>query len=151
VARIVVIPEIPANHRRVRESLAEHEILAFQKLHQAMRFINRNPVDLVISAVHLVDGNVFDFLHWMKADNNLRTIPVVFFCAEPTELARYVSGAVKSAALILGASGYIAMDEFDSVAFREVITEILGQEAPQLTDEQLARLLAWSREQATRN
>jgi CheY-like chemotaxis protein len=144
MARIVVIHEIARNHKRVRESLPEHEILAFKQLPSATRFLEKNSADLIISAVHLTEGNVFDFLHWVKADSRLCSIPFVFFCAEPTELAKYVSGAVKSAAQILGASRYMAMDIFDEAAFRATIQEVLESEVPTITARQLQALKAWA-------
>jgi CheY-like chemotaxis protein len=149
MARIVVIHEIAANHKRVRESLPEHEILAFKKISSAMRFLERNRVDLIISAVHLLDGNVFDLLHWAKADANLRGIPFVFFCAEPSELAKYVSGAVKSAAQILGASRYIAMDTFDADAFRAAIQEVLESDVPAISPQHLKAFKDWAATQDT--
>lgn len=151
MARIVVVHEIARNHKRVRESLPEHEILAFKQLPSAMRFLEKNSADLIVSAVHLTDGNVFDFLHWVKADRRLCRIPFVFFCAEPTELAKYVSGAVKSAAHILGASRYMAMDTFDKAVFRATIQEVLESEVPTITAQQLRAFKDWTSRQDTRD
>jgi CheY-like chemotaxis protein len=137
MARIVVIHEISANHKRVHDSLPEHEVLSFRKIPDAMRFMEENDVDLIISAVHLIEGNVFDLLHWVKANRRLRRIPFVYFCAEPTELAKYVSGAIRSAAQILGATRYVAMEEFDQQNFRNIIQEVLESPVPLLTREQL--------------
>jgi CheY-like chemotaxis protein len=99
----------------------------------AMHFLEQNRADLIISAVHLLEGNVFDFLRWTKSDANLRGIPFVFFCAEPTELSRYVSNAVKHAAQILGASRYIAMETFDASEFHAVIADVLDSAVPRIT------------------
>jgi response regulator RpfG family c-di-GMP phosphodiesterase len=144
MARIVVVHEIAANHERVLRSLPEHEILPFGQIDQAMHFLEQNRADLIISAVHLLEGNVFDFLRWTKSDANLRGIPFVFFCAEPTELSRYVSNAVKHAAQILGASRYIAMDTFDAAEFHAVITEVLDSDAPHITTSHLQAFRDWA-------
>ncbi len=144
MARIVVVHEIAANHERVTRSLPEHEILPFRQIDQAMHFLEQNRADLIISAVHLLEGNVFDFLRWAKSHANLRGIPFVFFCAEPTELSRYVSIAVKHAAQILGASRYIAMDTFDASEFHAVITDVLDSDVPHITTSHLEAFRAWA-------
>lgn len=127
MAKILVLQEIKNNSIRLHEALPEHEIIDFNRATEAMNYLRAAPVDMIISAVHLDESNVFDFLQWVKGDPNHRDIPFVFFCAEPTEVARYVSSAIISAARVLGATKYITMQKFDREILRQQVNSILNQ------------------------
>lgn len=127
MAKILVVQEIRKNSVRLHDALPEHEILDFDRATEAMNYLRSSAVDMIISAVHLDESNVFDFLQWVKGDPNHRDVPFVFFCAEPTEVARYVSAAIISAARVLGATKYITMKEFDRDALRKQVNSILDQ------------------------
>jgi CheY-like chemotaxis protein len=129
MARILVLQEIQENVSRVRKSLepAGHEILPFASKAKAIQFLRKDRVDMIISAIHLVDGNVFDFLLSVKRDPRNATAPFIFFCAEPTVFSKHVSSGVRTAAQVLGASRYIMMERFDSIDFRHQISELLSE------------------------
>lgn len=132
MARIVVLQEIQANLSRVRRSLEPvgHLVIGFSSQPVAIAYLKDEKVDLIISAVHLYEGNVFDFLKWSRSHPTNRLTPFIFFCAEPTEFGKHVFGAVKTAGELLGASKYILMDTFDSIKFRWEIAEVLSFSQP---------------------
>lgn len=128
MARIVVLQEIQANMKRVRRSLEPigHQVIGFSSQPVAVAYLKDEKVDLIISAVHLDEGNVFDFLKWSRSHPTNQTTPFVFFCAEPTEFGKHVFGAVKTAGELLGVSKYILMDTFDTIQFRCEIAKLLA-------------------------
>lgn len=140
MAKILVLQEIKKNSVRLHEALPEHKIIDFEKACDAMNYLRSQSVDMIISAVHLEASNVFDFLQWVKGDPAHRDLPFVFFCAEPTEVAKYVSGAITSAARVLGATKYIAQEEFDHTALTQEVNSILGQYLERTTHDRLAEL-----------
>lgn len=128
MARIVVLQEIQANMKRVRRSLEPigHVVIGFSSQPVAVAFLKDEKVDLIISAVHLDEGNVFDFLKWSRSYPTNQSTPFMFFCAEPTEYGKHVFGAVKTAGELLGVSKYILMDTFDTIQFRHEVAKLLA-------------------------
>jgi DNA-binding response OmpR family regulator len=47
----------------------------------ALRYLMSNPVELILLDVMMADVNGFDVLRKLKADNTLRSIPVIFLTA----------------------------------------------------------------------
>lgn len=132
MARIVVLQEIQANMKRVRRSLEPigHAVIGFSSQTGAVAFLKEEKVDLIISAVHLDEGNVFDFLKWSRAYPTNQSTPFMFFCAEPTQYGKHVFGAVKTAGELLGVSKYILMDTFDTIQFRCEVAKLLSLNSP---------------------
>lgn len=132
MARIVVLQEIQANMKRVRRSLEPvgHVVIGFSSQPVAVSFLKNEKVDLIISAVHLDEGNVFDFLKWSRSYPTNQSTPFVFFCAEPNQYGKHVFGAVKSAGELLGVSKYILMETFDTIQFRCEIAKLLALSTP---------------------
>lgn len=132
MAKIVVLQEISSNMKRVQTSLEPvgHTVVGFSSQAEAIDYLRKERVDLIISAVHLINGNVFDFLKWSKSYPTNQATPFIFFCAEPTEFAKHVSGGVKCAGELLGASKYIMMDKFDVIQFRSEIARLLLDDSP---------------------
>lgn len=114
--------------RRVRRSLEPigHVVIGFSSQPVAVAFLKNEKVDLIISAVHLDEGNVFDFLKWARSYPTNQTTPFIFFCAEPTQFGKHVFGAVKSAGELLGVSKYILMETFDTIQFRCEVAKLLA-------------------------
>lgn len=126
MARILVVQEIAQNTSFVREALeGGHNIHAVSKVSEAREIIATNAIDLIICAVHLNHGDVFDLLMWLKRHEQYHKIPFVFFCAMPDEFARFVSPVVVSAAKVLGVADHITMENFDAGAFSKRIEAAL--------------------------
>lgn len=145
MAKILVIHELQSNTERVKTSLEPlgHEVISVTALDQARDVLGHVAVDLVISAVHFKEGNVFEFLKWVRAEGGIIPSRFVFFCAEPTLFAKHVSGAIQTAGELLGASKYIMMDEFDMEEFRRQIKDTLDECSPTASERE--RVL-WQRE-----
>lgn len=128
MARIVILQEIAENAQKIASSLSDHELLLFDGDAKAKSFLEANPADLIISAVHLSSCDVFEFLRWTKANTSTQNTPFILFCSEPSQIARYVSSDVRLAARALGARGYITMNSFEPTAFRAYIHGVLSMD-----------------------
>jgi CheY-like chemotaxis protein len=131
VARILALLEHPEHLKQVSDSLAYfgHRVYAADKFQSAMDILRDNHIDLIICDVHLQNGgSVFDFLRWVQGDPLMRNIPFVCFSAQASELAKYVSDGVRTAARLLGAARYITMEKFDEIEFRQEIEWLLPKD-----------------------
>jgi CheY-like chemotaxis protein len=133
-ALILGLLEEDDNAHQVIESLtksghAVHAVDTFTKA-IAMFTTEHEPVDLIISDVHLENGgNVFDFMKWVKRNPRTSDIPFVLFSFHPADRAKYLEDGVKTSARLLGAAKYITMDKFDSDEFRKQIDSLLPRGA----------------------
>jgi CheY-like chemotaxis protein len=93
-----------------------------------MAIVQSQPVDLIISDVHLENGgSVFDFLSWIRKNRSTINTPFVLFSLEPTAMAQVVEHGVRIAARSLGAARYITMDTFDGRALLHEIEWLIPE------------------------
>ncbi len=122
--------EDESNINKLKEACksAGHEVVPVTTIRKAMEFLDlEDHVDLIISATHLQNESVFDFLRRVKHPDSMHcTVPFVMLSLEPGGLARATSGIVETAAEILGADHYILMPEFDAVALLLQVEPLLG-------------------------
>lgn len=94
---------------------------------EAMKVVSQSEkIDLIISDVHLQNGGtVFDFLKWVRRNPETKSVPFVLLSFEPAPLAKYLDDSLKTTARLLGATKYIAMDEFEEKDFCTQIDSLL--------------------------
>lgn len=118
-----------ANHiAEVKDCIegAGHEVCLVDSFARAMAILKDHSFDLIISDVHLENGgSVFDFLKWVKGNDEFRSIPFVLFSLEPNRLAKYLADGVRAASRQMGAAKYISMDQFDAAFLSREIAELL--------------------------
>lgn len=108
--------------------------LRLQSVVEAMNFLGNRRIDLIIFDVHLENGgSVFEFLSVTRSNSKTSRTPFVLFSFKPSPKARYLAVLVRTSALLLGASDYVEMDEFDWAKFQECINRIVDLH-PVLTD-----------------
>ncbi len=121
--------ENPDNIEKLNEACkrAGHQVVPAPTIMQAMAFLEtKDHVDLIISAAHLENESVFEFLKRVKsADSHLRNVPFLILCAEPGPLGLLSSPAVEVAANIMGADRYLLMTEFDPERLMHEIEPLL--------------------------
>ena len=110
--------ENPENIDKLKEAWkdAGHQVVPVLTIAQAMAFLDsRDHVDLIISAVHLEEESVFEFLQRVKApDSNHKEVPFVMLCMEPNPLASALNKSTALAGKLLGADKYVYMPQFDA-------------------------------------
>lgn len=103
-----------------------HSVIAPTRFTDAIIFLKKTRVDLVISDVHLENGgSVFDFLKWIRSNKVTSTTPFILYSCSPTELAKYVEDALKTTSRLLGANLYLSMESFDPEHFGKQIQRAL--------------------------
>ncbi len=110
--------ENPENIDKLKEAWksAGHQVVPVLTIAQAMAFLDsRDHVDLIISAVHLEEESVFEFLQRVKAPDSMhKDVAFVMLCMEPTPLASIVNKSTALAGKLLGADKYVYMPDFDA-------------------------------------
>ena len=127
-AQILALLESDENSQRVVACLKTlgHSIIAPTRYTEAIIFLKKTKVNLVISDVHLENGgSVFDFLKWIRTNNVTSTTPFILYSCSPTEPAKYVEDALKTTSKLLGANLYLSMESFDSEHFGKQIQRAL--------------------------
>ena len=147
--KILALLEDPKNLQQVSECLEQsgHCVLKATRFEVAMQILERQPVDLIVSDVHLQNGgDIFDFLVRVHLSPLLQNVPFVCFSFQPTELAEYLAAGVQTAARILGATSYISMRVFDPNEFAMRINDLLSKKA----DIDCPTLERWQQNQLSR-
>lgn len=145
MSRILAVQEKSKNVFDIEKSLSSHEVLIVDSFSQAMNRLQSGTFDLIICAVHLHDGSVYDLLKYVKREPRHRTTPFVFFCNEPSEIAQFVSDSTEATAKLLGADKFITSYAFNADSFRKEIESLLN--APETLDEH-QQFVARERERA---
>ncbi len=128
IFRILTL-ENPENIEKLKVTcrLAGHEVVPVYTIAQAMRFLEtKDHVDLIISAVHLEEESVFEFLNMVKApDSPFKDVAFVMLCMEPNPLATVINKSTELAGKLMGADRYIYMPEFDAVRLMAEVVDLL--------------------------
>ncbi len=110
--------ENPENIDKLKEAWksAGHQVVPVLTIAQAMAFLDsRDHVDLIISAAHLEEESVFEFLQRIKAPDSMhKDVAFVMLCLEPNLMASAINKSTELAGKLLGADKYVYMEEFDA-------------------------------------
>lgn len=86
----------------------------------------KDHVDLIISAVHLEEESVFEFLNKVKAPQSVhKDVAFVMLCMEPNPLASVINKSTELAGKLMGADRYLYMPEFDANRLIVEIADLL--------------------------
>jgi putative two-component system response regulator len=80
---IMVVDDTPANLKLLEEMLGGqgHKALMFPSGVMALRAIAKNPPDLILLDIMMPEMNGFEFCQQLKADTEMKKIPVIFLSA----------------------------------------------------------------------
>ncbi|CAN5284676.1 hypothetical protein BH11CYA1_BH11CYA1_49470 [soil metagenome] len=110
--------ENPENINKLKEACkkAGHQVVPVLTIAQAMAFLDtRDHVDLIISAVHLEQESVFEFLKRVKAPDSMhKDVSFVMLCSDPRPQSLSINKSAELAGKILGADKYVNMPKFDA-------------------------------------
>jgi CheY-like chemotaxis protein len=132
MAQILVLEEDIKQFEPIKQLLNSkgHTAWRVTKTAEALEFLNKYDLDLIISAVNLESSDVFEFLRCVKSSPNLNKIPVVFHCSEKRRCERYANNVITAAARALGARKYILLPEFDEVKLWLELQDCLQEPLP---------------------
>jgi CheY-like chemotaxis protein len=116
MAQILILEEDKRQFQMIKQCVEAkgHKTFWTSKTHEAVQLLNRFNFDLVISAVKLESGDVFDFLRQLNSSEQFRDLPVVFCCADQDRIARFANPVVTAAGLSLGVRKYILLPDFNA-------------------------------------
>lgn len=116
---------------RVAAQLAGHEVVAVTRISEAMHFLDtKDHVDVVVSAVHLEQESVFDFLREMKRSPLHKDVPFMMLCSDPGDFALAINRSVETAASVMGVDKYLTMPKYDVVRLIKEITAMIPERPP---------------------
>jgi CheY-like chemotaxis protein len=108
-----------------------HEVVPVLTISEGMKFMDtKDHVDVIVSAAHLDNESVFDFLRQVKSSPLHRDVPFMLICSEPSEVGLFVSEVVAKAAHVLGAAKYLVMDTFNGRQLMREINALLPETTP---------------------
>lgn len=122
---ILIIDRSPARRRMIATMLSrvrDLQIIGKGSVADALDWLARHPVSLVISDVFLPPVTGLDVLHWMGGRSRYRTTPVMILTAWTEE-------AVRAEALAAGASAYLTTP-IRPDHFLECVCELLPKVVP---------------------
>lgn len=103
--------------KSILEANGYHVLVALDGL-EALRILEQNRVDLVISDVEMPNLDGFGLLGKLKEDERLRDIPVVLLTSRRTR-----EDQIKG--LDLGAEAYLVKQEFDQLSLLETVRQLV--------------------------
>lgn len=110
---------------------AGHEVVAVTRIAEAMNFLDtKDHVDVVVSAVHLEQESVFDFLRQMKKSLIHKDVPFMMLCSDPGEFAMAVNHSVQTAATVMGVDKYVTMPKYDVGRLMKEIAAMIPDDPP---------------------
>ncbi len=121
--------ENPENIEKLKETCkkAGHQVVPVLTIAEAMAFLDtRDHVDVIISAVHLEEESVFEFLKRVKAPDSMhKDVAFVMLCMEPNPLASTINKSTALAGKLLGADKYVYMPSFDAERLMNEVEPLL--------------------------
>lgn len=100
----ILVAEDDQNSRQLLVDILEsvnHEIVAFEDGAQVLKFLEQNPVDLIVSDILMPEADGYTLCRAVKQNISLQKIPFIFYTAT------YTSDKDKRFALSLGASAFL--------------------------------------------
>ena len=136
--KILALKDRPEYALALKDLIEPHgyTVLPAHTIEEAWDVLHREAVNLVIVAVHLQEGNVFDFIRAVRADLNpeIRDVPLMCLNLNPRLHARYLNDSLQISAKALGANEFITMEPYDPMLLWKEIDKILSEEKTPGTD-----------------
>jgi CheY-like chemotaxis protein len=130
--RILALKERPEYALALKELIEPHgyEVLIVHTIEEALETLHRVQVSMVILAVHLQEGNVFDLIRAIRIDpdSRIRKVPMVCLNVNPRLHATYLNDSLETSAKALGADRFITMEPYDAVRLWKEIEKMLPDE-----------------------
>jgi CheY-like chemotaxis protein len=110
---------------------AGHEIVRVNTTVELVKFLEKKDhADLVVSAAHLENENVFEMLKSIKRTPQHAEAHIMLICTEPSPLAIALNESTEIAANALGADLYLYIPRYDRDEIVKEIEKALPSRAP---------------------
>jgi CheY-like chemotaxis protein len=123
--------ENPENIEKLKECCrhAGHEVVPVRTIQEAMAFLDsKDHVDLIISAVHLQNESVLEFLTLVKTHDSVhKEVVFVMLCLDPGQIGSVTNDLNAKAGEMMGADKYLLMPVFDAAKLMLEIASLLPE------------------------
>jgi CheY-like chemotaxis protein len=125
--KILALKERPEYAHALKELIEPHgyKVLIAHTVEDAIEILHREPIDMVIAAVHLEVGSIFGLIREIRDDINLKNIPIVCLNINPGRCAVYFNDSLEVASRVLGADRFITMQDYDALELWKQIDGML--------------------------
>jgi CheY-like chemotaxis protein len=127
--KILALKDRPEYALELKQLIEPHgyKVLAVSTIEEALARLHVETVNMVIVAIHLQDGNVFDFIRAVKTDPDplISKLPLICLNLNQRLHAKYLNEGLEISAMVLGANRFITMEPYDAKALWLQIMEML--------------------------
>lgn len=118
MAQILILEQHKRQFQFVKQCVEAkgHKLFWSAKPDEALQSLEKFAFDLIICAVNLDDGDVFEFLRAVKENKATAAIPFVFCSADQDRTQRFATSVIKAGGQALGARKYILPSSYDASA-----------------------------------
>ncbi len=130
--KILALKDRPEYALALKDLIEPHgfQVLVVHTIEEALETLHSEPVNMIIVAVHLQEGNVFDFIRTVRADPNasIKKLPLICLNLNPRLHARFLNDSLEVSAKALGADKFITMQPYDAAVLWAQIKQMLPDE-----------------------
>ncbi len=130
--KILALKDRPEYALALKDLIEPHgfQVLVVHTIEEALATLHSEPVNMIIVAVHLQEGNVFDFIRTVRADPNasIKKLPLICLNLNPRLHARFLNDSLEVSAKALGADKFITMQPYDAAVLWAQIKQMLPDE-----------------------
>jgi CheY-like chemotaxis protein len=131
--KILVLKDRPEYIAALKTLIEPHgfAVIATGNVEEALRVLHSQDLDMIVVAIHLQEGNVFDFIRIVRMDANVRinSLPIICLNLNPELHAPHLNESLKTSAKSLGANRFITMEPYDPSVLWTEIEKFLPRES----------------------
>ncbi len=137
---LILVADVPEGAEHIRRLLSvTHDLVMVHSLTAASGLIKTVDFDGVISGVHFDDCQMIQLLQLVRKEFRYANTPFVVVRVLPTQLNRDIEANARQMASVLGASGYVTIEDVDGqsdpdAGLRSLIVSLLVAEVSQLSE-----------------
>lgn len=131
--RSILVAGVPETFGRLRVILHGYPVRFVSTLIEAEKILHAARPELIMLGIHFDDGNMFELLRFVKANNHLATCPVICYRATfgAETRSKVTMPAVEMSVLALGANAFVdifeATDQYAAdAALRSLVIKTLA-------------------------
>ncbi len=133
---LILVADVPEGAEHIKRLLSTtHDLVMVHNLTAASRLVENVDFDGVIAGIHFDDCRMMELLKVVRKEPRYARRPFVVVRILPTELHPDMETNAKTMASVLGASGYVTIEDADGepdadVGLRSLIVSLLKVSQP---------------------
>lgn len=135
-SKILILDDERGGIQHLHDALSlKHELVWSRSIKDAVHLLEapESKFDLIICGTHLLHESMFDFLRQVRSQADNKQIPFICFRIASTQFAENMDYNIEKSTKILGANGYIIVEDIkDPQALLAIVESKIGTLLPQL-------------------